>query len=71
LTEVIEHPAFRRIVAMGNDAVPFLLRELKRKPSFLVFALGEITGENPVPLSARGKVTEMTKAWLSWGEKKV
>jgi hypothetical protein len=69
LTEMIAHPAFRRIVAAGRAAIPFLLRQIKADPSFLVLALGEITGENPVPRSARGKVKEMAKAWLAWGEK--
>ena len=70
LTEVIGHPAFRRIVEVGHDAVPFLLRQVKKEPSFLVLALREITGENPVPSSAKGKVKEMAEAWLAWGEKK-
>jgi hypothetical protein len=67
LSEMIGSPAFRRI-AKGNPAVPLLLRELKREPSFLVLALAEITGENPVPRAARGKVKEMATAWLAWGE---
>jgi hypothetical protein len=69
LTEMSAHPAFRRIVDSGRAAIPFLLRELKADPSFLVLALGEITGENPVPRSAKGKVKEMAKAWLAWGER--
>ena len=69
LTEIIDHPAFRRIVNSGREAIPFLLQELKKKPSFLAVTLREITGENPVPRTARGKVDEMAKAWLAWGEK--
>ena len=53
LTEVIEHPAFRRIVAMGNDAVPFLLRELKKKPSFWSSLSAKSLGKT-LYLSARG-----------------
>ena len=69
--EIIGHPAFRRIVALGKDAVPFVLRELKKKPSFLVFALDEITDENPFPPTAKRNVTEMTKVWLAWAKKRV
>ena len=68
VSEIIGHPGFRRIVASGPGAVPYLLEELKREPSYLVMALGEITGVNPVPPGARGKITEMVKAWLAWGE---
>jgi hypothetical protein len=68
-TEIVGHPAYRRIVHMGREAVPFLLRELQREPSLLVWALHEITGENPVPPGSSGRIREMAKAWLAWGEK--
>jgi hypothetical protein len=67
---IAAHPAFRRIVAKGWEAVPFLLRELETRPSLLVLALSEITAENPVPRESRGKVKEMAKAWVEWGKKK-
>jgi hypothetical protein len=69
VSEIIGHPAFRRIVAWGPSSVPFILQELRKRPSFLIIALGEITGEDPVAASATGKVTEMSKSWLAWGEK--
>ncbi len=68
-TEIAAHPAFRRIVSSGRDAIPFLLRELKKEPSLLVLALHEITGENPVARESRGKIKEMARAWITWGEK--
>ncbi len=68
VSEIVGHPGFRRIVASGPGAVPYLLRELKKEPSYLVVALSEITGVNPVPPGVSGKVTEMVKAWLAWGE---
>jgi len=54
---------------MGPEAVPFLLRELEREPGLLFCALQEITGENPVPTAARGKIREIAKAWVEWGQK--
>ena len=68
--EMIDHPAYRRMVRMGQSAVPFLLRELKGEPSLLFLALREITGENPVPSSARGRMSEIAKAWVAWGQRK-
>ena len=68
-TEITAQPAFRRIVAMGREAIPFLLREVKREPSLLMLALYEITGEKPVPARSRGKINEMAKAWVTWGKK--
>lgn len=66
-TELVAHPSFRRIVEFGRPAVPYLLREIQHEPSLLVWAMHEITGENPVPRSARGKIREMSAAWVSWG----
>jgi hypothetical protein len=68
-TEIRAHPAFRQIVAAGNEAVPFILRKIKAEPSLLMLALFEITGENPVPPEANGIIREMGKAWVAWGEK--
>ncbi len=68
-SQITHHPAFRRIVTWGRPSVPFILGELKRRPSLLVMALNEITGEDPVDPGAVGKITEMSKSWLAWGEK--
>jgi Uncharacterized protein conserved in bacteria (DUF2188) len=62
-----KHPAYREIVAMGKPAVPLILAELEARPDFWFAALREITGEDPVPPEARGKVKAMAGAWLEWG----
>ena len=61
------HPAFRRIVAMGDPVVPLILAQLRRQPSHLFWALHEITGANPVKPGSAGKVMEMVEDWLTWG----
>ncbi len=40
--QIVQHPCFRSIVAMGEQAVPFILEEIKSSPSTLVWALNEI-----------------------------
>ncbi len=65
--QITNHPSYRKIVGFGRAAVPYLLREIEGEPSLLVWTLHEITGEDPVPRSARGKIKEMCAAWLSWG----
>lgn len=59
--------AYQRIIGLGPDAVPLILRELEREPDHWFWALTAITGQNPVPERSRGKIPEMTKAWLQWG----
>ncbi len=67
---MVEHPSYLEIVAMGEKAVPLLLRELEKSPNYWFPALTAITGENPIPKEARGRLIEMTEAWLEWGRGK-
>lgn len=62
-----QHPAYRAIVAMGKTAVPLLLAELERQPDHWFVALHELTGADPVPKEARGRMDEMAAAWIKWG----
>ncbi len=70
ITYMVEHPSYLEIVAMGEKAVPLLLRELEKAPNYWFPALTAITGENPIPEEARGRLIEMTEAWLEWGRDK-
>ncbi len=66
-SEIVGHPAFREIVSLGMPVVPLLLGDLEQRPRLWVWALAEITDENPVPPSDRGRIGKMTEAWLAWG----
>lgn len=56
---------YRSIVAMGVEAVPYILEEIKKRPSFLVHALDEILpgvveyGKGYVPIE------DACKIWIS------
>src|SRR5437899_8101467 len=63
-TDIVEHPAFREIISMGEPVVPFLLRDLAERPRLWVWALPEITGEDPVPPGEGGNIARMSEAWL-------
>src|SRR5437870_13088432 len=67
LTQTFAHPAYKQIIEMGEPVVPFLLAELEREPDWWFAALKAITGVDPVPVASRGKLAEMTRAWLEWG----
>ncbi|MBC6423156.1 MAG: hypothetical protein GDA43_21930 [Hormoscilla sp. SP5CHS1] len=68
--EMAKHPAYREIISMGEAVIPFLLADLSQNPLYWLPALREITQENPVPPSQRGKVKQMASAWLNWGREK-
>lgn len=73
ISDITTCPSYRKIIAMGERAVPLILRQLdleKNKPNFWIHALKEITGENPVPESAHGSPSKIVQSWLSWGKRK-
>jgi hypothetical protein len=65
VTRQAMHPAYQRIIGMGDEAVPLILRRLQREPRQWFWALTAITGEDP----AGGTQTaeEAAEAWLDWG----
>ncbi len=70
VAEMAMHPAYQQIIGLGMDAVPLLLRELKRNPDHWFWALKSITAEDPVPPEDRGKVDRMARHWLEWGQQR-
>lgn len=66
-TEMVLHPAYVQIIGMGPAVLPYLLREMQRKPDHWGWALFAITGVNPVPAEHAGDVELIAKAWLRWG----
>ena len=61
------HPAYLSILALGKQVVPFILKQLQKKPDFWFPALRAITKENPVHSNDVGNLRKMTEAWLQWG----
>jgi hypothetical protein len=64
---MIVSPHYQRIIGMGLPVVPLLLAELEVRPDHWGWALEMITGENPVPPEAEGKLRMIAQAWVDWG----
>ena len=69
ITEIAMHPAYQQIIGMGPVAVQFIMQEMLREQDHWFWALRSIAGEDPVPPEHRGRMEEMTGAWLSWGQR--
>src|SRR5688572_20036262 len=67
---IVGHPSFREIVGMGEAVVPFMLRDLAAGPRLWVWALPEITGDDPVPAKDGGRIAKMSEAWVRWGRQR-
>jgi hypothetical protein len=73
--KILGHPAMRAIIAMGENAVPIILRDLQVEPSLMVWALPEITGQNLAPSKIEGgfvkwNIAAQVETWLKWGREK-
>lgn len=66
-TPLMEHPAYKEILQMGEVAVPWLLRDMAATGAHWTLLLREITGENPAIHATPGKVREVQAAWIEWG----
>ena len=68
VAQMVRHPAYERIISMGEPAIPLILKELEREVDHWFPALRELTGTSPVPEESKGNLAKMTQAWLSWGK---
>ena len=69
--EIVRCPSYRKIVAMGEDALPLIFERLRDEgdnPDHWDFALSEITGCDPVPEEAYGYMDRIAGCWLEWAE---
>jgi hypothetical protein len=67
ISKISMHPAYQRIIGMGQPVVPLIMRELEHEPDHWFWALSAITGANPVKPEQRGRLNEMAQAWIEWG----
>lgn len=67
LTNILGNINYLKVIALGWEAVPLMLEELKHEPAPWFTALCAITGENPVPPGSAGDFAKMAFAWLKWG----
>lgn len=71
LTKKITHPAYLRIIALGPDVVPLILRRLRDQPAYWFVALNALSSEpSPVPESDSASFSASREAWLAWGRSK-
>jgi hypothetical protein len=60
------HPAYQRIISMGKDAIPLILRDLQQTRSHWLWALHILAKEDPAPENAT--FDQAVDAWLDWGK---
>jgi hypothetical protein len=66
----LEHPAYRKIIDLGEPVLPLILRELQDRPGHWFEALKAITNQTPVPPADRSDPKKAREAWLNWGRER-
>lgn len=66
---IIEDNNFKRIIEMGEKAIPLIIEEIDKNPSTLVWALNIITSTT-ITSTQRLTVTEACRRWVNiWKDK--
>jgi hypothetical protein len=71
ISKKVMHPAYQKIIGMGELSVPLILHDLAENgPDDWFWALTAITDENPITEETAGNMAAMTEAWLQWGKRR-
>jgi hypothetical protein len=62
-----QHPAYSKLVAMGEPAIPLILADLARQPSHLFWVLRDITNLNPADPAVAENFLDVIDSWIEWG----
>lgn len=66
VSQKVAHPHYRKIINLGKDVIPYLLRDMRDSPGYWSDALVELTGTDPVPDDA-DTLDAVAAAWMKWG----
>jgi hypothetical protein len=67
-TQIAMHPSYQKIIGLGKQAIPLLIRKLDEIPAMWFWALEAISGYNPVLKEHRGDIELMVNDWKNWIE---
>lgn len=66
--DIINNAAYRNIISLGRDILPFIFADLKVNDNHWFYALEIITGQNPIKAEHKGVVPLMKQDWIDWAE---
>ena len=69
ISEITNNNAYRSIINLGEDIIPFIIQDLKINDNHWFYALEALTGMNPIKNEHKGIVPLMKADWLEWADK--
>lgn len=67
LSKIVMHPAYQRIMSMGPEVIPFILRDLAIRQAHWFWALHNLVPQGEDPAEGLTTIEEARQAWLAWG----
>jgi len=67
ISRIIKHPAYQKIILIGERAIPLILADLQKEPDHWFYALTRLTKADPV--KPEDNFNQAVEAWLNWGKK--
>lgn len=69
LSKIVMHPAYQRIMAMGPEVIPLILKELEREAGHWFWALHNLVPPGEDPAEGTTTIRDARRSWLDWGKK--
>jgi hypothetical protein len=66
-TRVVGHPAYLRMIGLGREALPHILRDLEANGGMWFAALEAVTGLELGTPDERSNYRTLREVWLRWG----
>ena len=66
IKDYLNHPSYKKLVALGRPAVPLIIERYKTDSLPWGFVLQEITGVTFIPDPNKFSPADVKKRWLEW-----
>jgi|GEM_PF-7125850 len=68
LMDITEDVDFQRIIALGKEAIPLIIQDIRKSPNALVIALNAITNAS-IKSNKKLTISELCQAWIKLYDK--
>ncbi|MEM9680531.1 MAG: hypothetical protein AAF901_09430 [Bacteroidota bacterium] len=65
-TEIFNNSFYQNVINLGEDAIPYMVIDMKENLNHWFYALSKITNVNPVVAEHAGNVELMADDWYHW-----
>ena len=67
LSRITGNINYLKVISLGREAIPLILKELQKQPAPWFVALRALTGEEGVGRTHTGNFRRMADDWITWG----